>query len=46
MSVFLQSVLAIFAAVGFYTLLHIVYEMLVGRVLRMHGTAELTLRCV
>ena len=26
MSVFLQSVLAVFAAVGFYTVLHTVYE--------------------
>ena len=43
MSVSWQCVLAIFAAVGFYTLLHIIYERLVGRVLRMHGTAELTL---
>ena len=37
MSVFWQSVLAVFAAVGFYALLHTVYE------LRMHGAAELTL---
>nr|WP_300184412.1 hypothetical protein [uncultured Agathobaculum sp.] len=43
MSVFWQSVLAVFAAVGFYTLLHTVYEAVASRVLRMHGTAELTL---
>ena len=43
MSVFWQSVLAVFSAVGFYTLLHVVYERIAGRVLRMHGTAELTL---
>ena len=43
MSVFWQSVLAVFASVGFYTLLHTVYEWAAGRVLRMHGTAELTL---
>ena len=43
MSVFWQSVLAVFAAVGFYALLHTVYELVCARVLRMHGTAELTL---
>ena len=43
MSVFWQSVLAVFAAVGFYTLLHVVYELIAARVLRMHGSAELTL---
>ena len=39
MSVFWQSVLAVFAAVGFYTVLHTVY----ARLLRLHGSAELTL---
>ena len=34
MSVFLQSVLAIFAAVGFYTVLHTVYEIVSARLLR------------
>lgn len=43
MSVFWQSVLAVFAAIGFYALLHAGYEWVAGRVLRMHGTAELTL---
>lgn len=43
MSVFWQTVLAVFAAVGFYTLLHTVYELVAARVLRLHGTAELTL---
>mgnify|MGYP000731833165 FL=1 len=40
MSVFLQSVLAVFAAVGFYTVLHTVYEIVSAR---LHGSAELTL---
>ena len=31
MSVFLQSVLAVFAAVGFYTVLHTVYEIVSAR---------------
>ena len=43
MSVFCQSVLAVFAAVGVYSLLHTVYELVSARVLRMHGSAELTL---
>ena len=43
MSVFWQSVLEVFAAVGFYAVLHTVYELVCARVLRMHGTAELTL---
>lgn len=43
MSVFWQSVLAVFAAVGFYSLLHTVYELVCARMLRMHGAAELTL---
>ena len=43
MSVFLQSVLAVFAAVGFYTVLHTVYEIVSARLLRLHGPAELTL---
>ena len=43
MSVFLQSILAIFAAVGFYTVLHTVYEIVSARLLRLHGSAELTL---
>ena len=43
MSVFWQSVLAVFAAVGFYSLLHTVSELVSARVLRMHGSAELTL---
>ena len=42
MSVFLQSVLAVFAAVGFYTVLHTVYEIVSARLLRLHGSAELT----
>ena len=41
MSVFLQSVLAVFAAVGFYTVLHTVYEIVSARLLRLHGSAEL-----
>ena len=43
MSAFLQSVLAVFAAVGFYTVLHTVYEIVSARLLRLHGSAELTL---
>ena len=43
MSVFLQSVLAVFAAVGFYTVLHTVYEIVSARLLRLHFTKELTL---
>ncbi len=43
MSVFWQSVLAVFAAVGFYTVLHTVYELICAHMLRMHGSAELTL---
>ena len=43
MSVFLQSVLAVFAAVGFYTVLHTVYEIASARLLLLHGSAELTL---
>ena len=43
MSVFLQSVLAVFAAVGFYTVLHTVYEIVSARLLRLHGSAELAL---
>ena len=43
MSVYLQSVLAVFAAVGFYTVLHTVYELAAARFLRLHGSAELTL---
>lgn len=42
MSVFWQSVLGVFAAVGFYTVLHMVYELVFARMLRLHGTAELT----
>ena len=38
-----QSVLAVFAAVGFYTVLHTVYEIVFVRMLRLHGSAELTL---
>ena len=45
MSVFLQSVLAVFAAVGFYTVLHTVYEIVSARLLQLHGSAELTLYC-
>ena len=37
MSVFLQSVLAVFAAVGFYTVLHTVYEIVSVRLLRLYG---------
>lgn len=43
MSVFWQSVLAVFAAVGFYTVLHVVYERICAHLLRQHGSAELTL---
>ena len=43
MSVFLQSVLAVFAAVRFYTVLHTVYEIVSARLLRLPGSAELTL---
>lgn len=43
MSVFWQTVLAVFAAVGFYTVLHTVYELLSARVLRLRSSAELTL---
>ncbi len=43
MSVFLQSVLAIFAAVGFYMVLHTIYELIFARMLRFNGSAELTL---
>ena len=43
MSVFWQSVLAVFAAVGFYTVLHVVSEPICGHLLRQHGSAELTL---
>lgn len=43
MSVFWQSVLAVFAAVGFYTVLHVVYERICANLLRQHGSAELTL---
>ena len=43
MSVFWQSVLAVFAAVGLYSLLHTVYELICARVLRHFGAAELTL---
>ena len=37
MSVFLQSVLAVFAAVGFYTVLHTVYEIVSVRLLTLYG---------
>ncbi|MDO5142892.1 MAG: hypothetical protein Q4D31_07730 [Eubacteriales bacterium] len=40
---FWRSVLAIFAAVGFYTVLHVLYELVAARLLRMRGSAELTL---
>ena len=43
MSVFWQSLLAVFAAVGFYTVLHVVYERICAHMLRQHGSAELTL---
>lgn len=43
MSVFLQSVLAVFAAVGFYTVLHTIAELVRARCLQLHGSAELTL---
>ena len=43
MSVFWEAVLAIFAAIGLYTCLHVVYELCFARMLRMHGSAELTL---
>lgn len=43
MSVFWEAVLAIFAAIGLYTCLHVVYELCFSRLLRMHGSAELTL---
>ena len=37
MSVFWQSLLAVFAAVGFYTVLHVVYERICAHMLRQHG---------
>lgn len=43
MSVFWQSVLAVFAAVGFYALLHAAWEWAASRLLRTRGAAELTL---
>lgn len=43
MSVFGESVLAIFAAIGLYTFIHVLYELFTARLLRMHGSAELTL---
>lgn len=43
MSVFWQSVLAVFAAVGFYALLHAVWEWAASRLLCTRGAAELTL---
>lgn len=43
MSVFLQSILAIFAAVGFYTVLHTIAELVRALCLQLHGSAELTL---
>ena len=43
MSVFWQSLLAVFAAVGFYTVLHVVYERICAHMLRQHGSAVLTL---
>ena len=43
MSVFWQSLLAVFAAVGFYTVLHVVYERICAHMLRQHGSSELTL---
>ncbi|MDY3618947.1 hypothetical protein [Agathobaculum sp.] len=43
MSVFWQTVLAVFAAVGLYTVLHTAYDLIFQRVLRQRGSAELTL---
>lgn len=43
MNVFWQTVLAVFAAVGFYAALHTVYELACARVLRLRSSAELTL---
>lgn len=43
MSVFWQSVLAVFAAVGLYAVLRTVYELFFARLFRLHGSAELTL---
>lgn len=43
MSVFWQSVLAVFAAVGVYSVIHTLYELLFAHKLRLHGSAELTL---
>jgi len=43
MSVFWQTVLAIFAAVGLYCTLHAGYELLFRHSLRHKGNAELTL---
>jgi len=40
MSVFWQSLLAVFAAVGFYTVLHVVYERICAHMLRQHGSAD------
>lgn len=43
MSIFWQSILSIFAAVGLYAVLHTIYELFFIRMLRLHGSAELTL---
>lgn len=43
MSIFWQSVFAIFAAVGAYSVLRTIGELIVARLLRSEGAAELTL---
>lgn len=43
MSVFWQTVLAVFAAVGLYATLHTIAELVLRRVLRQTGSAELTI---
>ena len=43
MSVFWQSVLAVFAAVGFYAVLHTVFEIVCAHFFHAHHFAELTL---
>ncbi len=43
MSILWQSVLAVFAAIGVYTVLHVIYELCFSKLICNHGSAELTL---
>lgn len=43
MNLFWQAVFAVFAAVGFYSVVHVVFELVYSRLLRQHAAAELTL---